>query len=53
MSDFSKEKFLKTRALLWQRNRIAPSSILGMSHGHISDKQTEPRAMDRKYRYGP
>ena len=53
MSDFSRRKFLKTGAAALAGITIAPSSILGMSHGHVSpNRQTEPRS--RRYRrYGP
>ena len=36
MSDFSRRKFLKTGAAALAGITIAPSSILGMSHGHVS-----------------
>ena len=37
MSDFSKKKnFLKTGAAALAGITIAPSSILSMSHGHVS-----------------
>ena len=36
MSDFSRRKFLKTGATALAGITIAPNSILGMSHGHIS-----------------
>ena len=36
MSDFSRRKFLKTGAAALAGITIAPNSILGMSHGHIS-----------------
>lgn len=36
MEDFSRRKFLKTGAAALAGITIAPSSILGMSHGHIS-----------------
>ena len=37
MSDFSRRKFLKTGAAALAGITIAPSSILGMSHGHVVD----------------
>ena len=36
MSDISRRQFLKTGAAALAGITIAPSSILGMSHGHIS-----------------
>ncbi|MSL31173.1 twin-arginine translocation signal domain-containing protein, partial [Escherichia coli] len=36
MSDFSRRKFLKTGATAFAGITIAPNSIPGMSHGHIS-----------------
>ena len=36
MSDLSRRKFLKTGATALAGITIAPNSILGMSHGHIS-----------------
>ena len=36
MSDISRRDFLKTGAMALAGITIAPSSILGMSHGHVS-----------------
>ena len=36
MSNISRRKFLKTGAAALAGITIAPSTILGMSHGHIS-----------------
>ena len=36
MSNISRRKFLKTGAAALAGITIAPSTILGMSHGHVS-----------------
>ena len=48
MSDFSRRKFLKTGAAALAGITIAPSSILGMSHGHVSPTDVYKRQNEYK-----
>ena len=50
MSDFSRRKFLKTGAAALAGITIAPSSILGMSHGHVSPTDKLNLAAAGRYR---